>query len=97
MILFYLRNEIFYRLSGNKFACLSSMIWPAIENSLSQSVDVGGGVRYLIAILRLEIRFGTGFHEQKSGPVKRNQIFKMAIQFRLNRTRVPVPVPVPAG
>ena len=77
----YLKHAIYFTynpsiLMRNKFAFLSSMIWPAIENSLSQSVDVGGGVRYLIAILRLEIRFVTRFHEQKSGPVKRNQIFK---------------------
>ena len=50
--IFSRKNKIFSRFSGSSLALFSSMTWPATENSLSQSVEVGGGVRNCLASLQ---------------------------------------------
>ena len=50
--IFSRRNRIFSRFSGSSLALFSSITWPATENSLSQSVEVGGGFRYCLASLQ---------------------------------------------
>ena len=50
--IFSSRNSIFSRFSGSSLALFSSITWPATEKSLSQSVEVGGGVRNCLASLQ---------------------------------------------
>ena len=46
--IFSLRKSNFSKFSGKSFDLLSSASWPAVENNLSTSVEVGGGVRYFL-------------------------------------------------